>query len=262
VTVNVDNITQSAALLGSEVTFWGVPGDPRHDDSRGQECLKATIQSTSSSAGGTPTTCPGFQDASAPPLLSLPTLCSGPLQTSVESDSWLEPGVFGSTGSTEPLPAMTGCNRLPFTPSLRVTPDSTEASKPSGLSVDVHVPQDLQLNATGLAESEVKDITVALPEGLALNQSAADGLQSCSLAQIGFEKTNPESGADEFTDAQAGCPDASKIATATIHSPLLPGPLTGFVYLAAPQNFAGLPENPFSSLVAMYLVAGTSRCSR
>ncbi len=253
VTVDVKNITEEATLLGSEVTFWGVPGDHRHDNSRGLGCLNVTVDSTVDEIGLD--SCPGVEDASPPPLLSLPTSCSGPLQTSVDSDSWLEPGVFGSTDSAEALPAMEGCNRLPFTPSLKVTPDSIEASKPSGLSVDVHVPQDLQLNATGLAESEVKNITVALPEGLALNPSAADGLQSCSLAQIGFERTNPESGADEFTDAQSSCPDASKIATATIHSPLLPVPLTGFVYLAAPQNFAGLPENPFSSLVAMYLVA-------
>ena len=45
----------------------------------------------------------------------------------------------------------------------------------------------------------------------------------------------------------------------TIHSPLLPKPLEGFVYLAAPQNFStlkGLPqENPFEKHVAQYLVA-------
>src|SRR6202034_4551104 len=51
------------------------------------------------------------------------------------------------------------------------------------------------------------------------------------------------------------CPDASKIASVKIKTPLLEGELTGSVYLAAPQDFAGLPENPFSSLVAMYLVA-------
>jgi hypothetical protein len=255
VTVDVKNIDQSATLLGSEVTFWGVPGDQRHDNSRGPGCLRETVLTTTSNVNGHGKECPAFEAGSPPPLLSLPTSCSGALQTSVEADSWTDPGVLGSTGSVEALPGMEGCNRLPFTPSLKVTPDSTEGSKPSGLSVDVHVPQDLTLNATGLAESEVKNITVALPEGLALNPSAADGLAACSLAQIGFEGTNPESGADEFTDAGSSCPDASKIATATIHSPLLPVPLTGFVYLAAPQNFTGLPENPFSSLVAMYLVA-------
>ena len=32
--------------------------------------------------------------------------------------------------------------------------------------------------------------------------------------------------------------------------------MTGFVYLASPQNFRGFPaENPFESLVAMYLIA-------
>jgi hypothetical protein len=255
VTVSVRNITESAAFLGSEVTFWGVPGDARHNKSRGTGCIEAELKATDN--GGFPGEegCAASVTNSPPPLLSMPTSCTGPLQTSMEAASWAQPGVFQSLGSTEPLPAMDGCNRLPFTPSLTVTPDSTQASKPSGLSVDVHIPQDLQLNASGLAESEVKNINVALPEGLALNPSAADGLQACSLAQIGFEKTNPTSGADEFSDAGASCPDAAKIATATIHSPLLPAPLTGFVYLAAPQNFAGLPENPFSSLVAMYLVA-------
>jgi hypothetical protein len=255
VTVSVRNISQSADFLRSEVTFWGVPGDERHDNSRGSGCLFAELRATTHENQSTEAGCSAFEAHDPPPLLSLPTSCTGPLQTSMEAASWAQPGVFQSVGSTEALPAMDGCNQLPFTPSLRVTPDSTQASKPSGLSVDVHVPQDLTLNSTGLAESELKDITVALPEGLALNPSAADGLQACSLAQIGFENTNPATGADEFSDAQSSCPDASKIATATIHSPLLPSPLTGFVYLAAPQNFAGLPQNPFSSLVAMYLVA-------
>ena len=39
VTVSVNNITQTAAFLSSEVTFWGVPGDPRHDSQRGWGCL-------------------------------------------------------------------------------------------------------------------------------------------------------------------------------------------------------------------------------
>ena len=55
------------------------------------------------------------------------------------------------------------------------------------------------------------------------------------------------------------CPDASKIANVHIKTPLLEGELTGSVYLASPQNFLSGPlENPFKSLVAMYLVAEES----
>src|SRR6202035_732781 len=39
VTVNVTNITQTAGFIKSEVTFWGVPGDSRHDSQRGWGCL-------------------------------------------------------------------------------------------------------------------------------------------------------------------------------------------------------------------------------
>ena len=88
-------------------------------------------------------------------------------------------------------------------------------------------------------EADVKDTTVALPEGVQFNPSAADGLQACSEAQIGFTGVNPQSGADEFTPGAPSCPEASKIATVKISTPLLPSPLEGAVYLAAPQNFAG-----------------------
>ncbi len=39
VVVNVGNISQNLDLLASQVTFWGVPGDPRHNSARGSHCL-------------------------------------------------------------------------------------------------------------------------------------------------------------------------------------------------------------------------------
>src|SRR6185437_13025386 len=233
VTVDANNITQSAAFIKNEVTFWGVPGDPRHDSQRGWGCLADSRKAEFVSP------CGSSEVLHPPPLLTLPTSCSGaPLQTSVEADSWLQAGVFGSVGSNAPMPTLDGCNRLPFSPSISVAPDGQAGSTPTGLTVGVHVPQDLSLSPTGLAEANVKDTTVTLPEGIALNPAAADGLEACSEAQVGLN-----------ADAASSCPESSKVGTVEILSPLLPEPIVGAAYLAA-QN-----ANPFGSLVALYVVA-------
>jgi hypothetical protein len=251
ITVDVDNITQEVGFFSSVVTIWGVPGDPRHDEQRGTGCLRDARHEAEHFP------CNPLGDQHPSSFLELPASCSGtPLQTSVDVDSWTQPGVFGSFAANESLPRLDGCNRLPFNPSINVTPDGNAGSTPTGLTADVHVPQAESLNPNGLAEGEPRNITVALPEGLVLNPGAADGLSSCSEAQIGFLGVDPQSGQDRFTPDDPACPDASKVANATIKTPLLANPLEGAVYLASPQNFTGaLPENPFESLVAMYLVA-------
>jgi hypothetical protein len=236
VTVNVSNIAQTVEFLGSEVTFWGVPGDSRHNESRNSDCLYeargiATIE-------GHAQICPPFEDNHPPPLLALPTSCTGALQTTIEADSWKQAGNFLAFPNTDQTPALDGCNRLPFNPSISVAPDGQAGSTPTGLTVGVHVPQDVSLNPEGLSEADVKDTTVALPAGVALNPSAADGLQACSEGQIALS-----------VNAPALCPEAAKVATLEIKSPLLPNALVGEAYLAA-QN-----ANPFGSLVALYFVA-------
>jgi hypothetical protein len=204
------------------------------------------------------------------PLLTNPTSCGTPRTATLGVDSWQEPGDFeGSRTKSVSLPELSGCEKLDFSPTLEVKPDGEAGSTPAGLNVGLHVPQEATSNPAGLAEADVKDTTVTLPAGMQLSPSASDGLQACSNAQIGFERYeelnhsgtqtmifkpklyNPTTQQEEATL----CPDASKIATVKITTPLLEGELTGSVYLAAPQNFAGLSENPFSSLVAMYLVA-------
>jgi hypothetical protein len=181
VTVSVDNITQTAAFLGSQVTFWGVPGDPRHDAMRGWGCL-AIARGEAGTPGYPPPTCNPLEQDDPPPFLSLPTSCTGPLQTSVEADSWVQPGDSPPYPSSEPLPSLDGCNRLQFSPTISVAPGGQAASTPTGLTVGVHVPQDVSLDAGALAEGDVKDTTVTLPTGVQLSPSAGDGLQACSNA--------------------------------------------------------------------------------
>lgn len=250
VVVSAHSIDQTASFLGSQVTFWGVPGDPRHDSARGWKCLGIM---------GPEESCVPLKETDPPPLLSLPTSCTGPLHTTVEGDSWAHPTeVVSREYITEDNAGrrygLDGCDRLSFDPAIGVAPDVPQASTPTGLSVNVHVPQSAGLAAEGLSESEVKDTTVALPAGVALNPAGADGLLACSEAQVGFEGV-ASSGADLFAPGTSApfCPDASKVGTVEIHTPLLPDPLVGAAYLAQ-QN-----ANPFGSLIAIYLVAEDRR---
>ena len=192
--------------------------------------------------------CAATSQTATPPLLTLPSACSGPLHSTVEGDSWQEEGVFTPPteynmvdGFDRPV-ELDGCNQVPFTPSIKVTPDGQAGSTPTGLTVDEHVPQETSLNPTGLAESDVKGLSVTLPQGVVLNPSAADGLQACSMEEIALQSAAPPL-----------CPEAAKIATAKIKTPLLPNPLEGAAYLAT-QDL-----NPFGSLVAMYISTPKTR---
>ncbi len=254
VTVGASNITQLGAVLSTQVTLWGVPDDPRHDQARGWRCLAGGYSTGYSESEP----CVALDQGNPAPFLTLPTSCTAPFAASVEGDSWptaaapqglrSAPREYSLTDGFGRSLALTGCDQLPFAPSLEVAPDTRAASTPTGLTVKVHVPQDASATAGGLAESALRDTTVALPEGLQVNPSSADGLQACSEAQVGY--TGVEGETALFTPDAATCPDAAKVGVVEeVSTPLLANPLTGSVYLAA-QN-----ANPFGSLLALYLVA-------
>src|SRR4029077_11174881 len=115
-----------------------------------------------------------------------------------------------------------------------VQPDTTVADSPTGLSVDLHIPQNE--NPAGFAEADLKKAVVTLPEGVTVNPSSANGLAACSPAQIDLEGSRP-----------AQCPDASKLGTVEVDTPLVDHPLPGSVYLASQD------DNPFGSLLAIYI---------
>ncbi len=176
-----------------------------------------------------------------------PSDCSGePLVTSIHMDSWQDPGRYSADGSpdfSDPAwvgtaaqsPPVTGCNELRFDPSLSVQPETEVADSPTGLEVELRVPQSEDPGS--LATPPLRDAVVRLPAGLTINPSAAGGLGVCTEAQIGLGSALAPS-----------CPESSRIGTVEVSTPALPGTLVGSIYLAA-QN-----ENPFHSLLAGYVV--------
>jgi hypothetical protein len=231
--LHLKNISQGVPLAGSGLTFWGNPADPRHDAERGA-CLLAPY--VGKPAPKEPCT---FQGP-ARPFMTLPSTCTGePLVTRTHVTSWLgeeDSAEFPTHDAAGNPYALEGCDKLPFAGDLSTALETSAADSPSGLTVDLQVPQNE--NTTGLATAHLKRAVVTLPPGVSVDPSAANGLTSCSVAQF-----------DQFSEGPADCPASSKIGTVEIDTPLLDKPMDGSVYLAR-QN-----ENPFGSLLAIYLVA-------
>jgi hypothetical protein len=214
----------------------------------------------------------------APPMFTNPADCDGqPLITHIYMDSWQEPGSYNADGSpnladpnwvsaTSESPPVTGCSELQFDPTISATPEKSEADTPTGLDVNIDVPQ--QDTAETLGTPPLKDAVVTLPEGMTVNPSSANGLGACSLEQIGMSAVGVPNAAPPT------CPESSKIGTVELETPALPSevctdisknltecpederekaPLRGSIYVARQT------ENPFGSLLAIYLVIDDPR---
>jgi hypothetical protein len=223
------SISESVNIYSTRVTLWGVPADPSHDPER---------WITSSFARGTPS------DQPRRPFLSNPTRCGVDLPTYFRVDSWQDPGNFLSYTS-EPM-AFVGCNQLQFEPTIEAKPTTTLADAPSGIDFRLHIPQNKDVeeheDPDGLVSSHLRDAVVTLPEGLTVNPPSAAVLDACSLEQIGMSAAGVANG------DPIACPDASILGKAEVVTPALDHVLPGRIYLARQD------ENPFGSLLAMYLV--------
>ncbi len=241
ITADGSDILQYGFTSGDSVELWGDPSDPSHDHARGLCGVVAGY------AFGD--VCPVAP--SDTPFLTMPSTCSGPLQASAAVTSWEDPGnpISATAETTDDAGTpvgVTDCNALDFSPTLTARPTTNVADSPSGLSVDLHVPQNNDVNT--LATSTLKKTVVTLPEGFVVNPSGANGLDGCSSSQIGLLTPVGQSSPIHFSGDHSGCPDAAKIGTVEIDTPLLANPLGGSVYIAKPK------DNPFGSLLALYIV--------
>jgi hypothetical protein len=127
-------------------------------------------------------------------------------------------------------PALFGCDQLSFNPSLYAQPTTQATDSPSGIDVNLTVPQ--QVSPTVPSPSELRGTTVTLPPGFSINPSAADGKTACSDFSASFG-----------TRLAALCSEFSKVGTLVIENSSLPGPLPGSIYLGQP--LAGDPYRVF-----------------
>jgi hypothetical protein len=227
---------------------------------------------------------PAAKDGSSGPqsaFFTAPSDCSGrPLTATLYSDSWQKPANFNAEGnpdlsnpnwktSTSETPPVTNCEALKglFRPTITALASNPRSDSPTGLDVDIKVPQDQ--NPETLGVPPLKKAVVTLPAGMTVNASSANGLEACSLAQVGI------SAAGLPNAAQPTCPQASKIGTVELETPALASevckeatknlaecpneserdktPLEGSIYLAKQT------ENPFHTLLAIYIVIDDAR---
>jgi hypothetical protein len=178
---------------------------------------------------------------------------ANPPSETLKINSWQDAAF--APPATERLPAVTGCDRLHFEPEFTLQPTSTQGSSGVGATARLHLEQKNIADPDELATPDLKRSVVRLPKGLDVNPAQAAGLQACTEAQVGYEPQleplplNPT----RFNEDPVSCPDGSKLGTVEATSPLLEEPLKGTIYLAAQE------ENPFDSLIGLYLVFESRR---
>lgn len=231
-TATVSDFPEAVELYGAKLQLWGVPADSRHDPLRGR-CLGSSGESLGK--------CPA--SIAEAPLLTEPIACEGPQATYFEAFSWAGDEDWGSVLTHDeagnPM-GFAGCGALAFDPFLTIEPTTEAARSPSGLDLEIRVEDEGLDNPDGVAQSRIRDLEFALPPGMKAAASLTEG-ESCSEAQL--EEESPDA------DPGGGCPDASRVGTAEVESPVVTDPIAGSVYKATPfQNFAA------DSPAALYVV--------
>jgi hypothetical protein len=222
-------------VLSATETIWGTPPASSHDAER--VCPNPIIS-------GEPIVGCSASGATQQPYLTLPASCAAAPESTLLFDSSLDLGAFVSETvhavdvGGNPAP-MTNCEAVSFAPSVTAVPTTGSADGASGLDFELKLPNQGLLNPEGIVEAEPERTEVVLPQGVRINPSAAGGLSGCTSSE--YRSANGEPG--------HGCPESSKIGTLVAKTPLLEEAIEGSIYLAAPH------DNPFNSLLALYIVA-------
>lgn len=177
-TATVVNAPSVAAVTGSYNRFWAAPTDESHDTER-----FTWIDAISCGGPCDPTPVESGLDPTA--FMTNPTSC-GPAEVGTGVNGYEIPE--GYDYAFDPLPDIEGCEAVPFDPTMTLAPTTRNAAASSGIDVELEIPQQGMVDPEGLASAHLKKAVVRLPEGVALNASAADGLNSCTEQEIGVDR--------------------------------------------------------------------------
>jgi hypothetical protein len=145
--------------------------------------------------------------------LRLPTSCPSPSATlTVSADSYSDPTVHTTSA---PL-TVTGCSKLPFTPSFHLT--ATRDAGDPGVQIVTEVTQP-----ASPAQATSKSVQLTLPAPVLAPNAGASSRVACANIASGT---------------------CTPIGSATSVSPLYPVPLNGKVYLLGTLGPTGLIQNP------------------
>ncbi len=223
----VTNIPQRD-VLGNVLTLWGEPGNPSHDHWRLNH---------------------GSTNIPEKPFLTLPTSCEGPQEYSLSMNSWEHPDEFVTASflthdaNDEPV-GFTGCEFLGFSQSLASEPDTSNADTPGGVTAGIESQLGAIQSPEGLANTDLKQVTFALPAGIAINPGQGAGLEACQFSESGI---GVESTTSEPFKGEPHCPNASKVGTDEAELPILAHPLRGNIYV--------LPSEP-PHLLLLFALSG------
>jgi hypothetical protein len=227
ITATVPEVPQyplvQAGALASSVTLWAVPA--AHVRGSGRSDFLNSRESS-----------PDIEEELPPaprsqwkPFMENPTDCFETPTTTLAVNTIQEPQTYAT--ATALSPNATGCADVPFAPSISLAPETSQVGAPTGINVDVTVPQSNAPEVRGT--SELEKAVVTLPAGMTISPSAASNLlEGCTDEQFGAGSDTP-----------AQCPAASSIGEDEVESPLLPQPsmggegkLSGKVYLGQPLS--------------------------
>jgi hypothetical protein len=181
--------------------------------------------------------------------ITMPTTCFNPNEwphlysTWFRGESWGKPNPTFPEGSTPfeaklpPGVMPTGCEKVPFDPSVGVNPGTDKVDSPAPATVTTGLPFDpareggeVRTNANGetegISQSHVRKAEVTLPKGMGLNPSGAQGLVACTDQAFRKGERNYEN----------ACPAESIIGTVEVDSPPLAETLKGNVYVGTQKS--------------------------